>query len=67
MNLHWEIKIQRDKAKIEHENLIIEIKQTKHEWASLRKTQMKIIKLKKKLINTVETLQKIRRSIYPKH
>ena len=58
------LKNQRDKAKIESEKLLMQLKQVKLEWAlSEENSDEKIMELKKELRNTVEILQRIRRSV----
>jgi hypothetical protein len=58
------LKNQRDKAKIESEKLLMQLKQVKLEWAlSEENTDERIMDFKKELKNTVEIFQRIRRSV----
>ncbi|OMJ88876.1 hypothetical protein SteCoe_9080 [Stentor coeruleus] len=58
------LKNQRDKAKIESEKLLMQLKQVKLEWAlSEESYDEKIMEIKKELKNAVEILYRIRRSV----
>ena len=58
------LKNQSDKAKIESEKLLMQLKQVKLEWAlSEENSDEKMMEVKKELKNNVEILQRIRRCV----
>lgn len=58
------LKNQRDKAKIESEKLLMQLKQVKLDWAlSEESSDEKTMELKKELKNTIEILQRVRRCV----
>jgi hypothetical protein len=59
------LKNQRDKAKIETEKLLMQLKQVKLEWAlSEESSDEKIMEMKKELKNLIEILCRINKDVY---
>ena len=59
------MKNQRDKAKIECEKLLMQLKQVKLEWALSEETyDEKLMEIKKQLKNSLEILIRVKRGIY---